>query len=250
VSSITTSPLTANPPKRGTGLAWAILIAPPILFFMLIIAASVWVGVQGTAPDLIAARVQAATPLLLLAAQVVMLGLLLLTMRLRGLSFQDLGWKPSENRSWWVDAALGGGIGAALGVLYIFVLAPLLTVIQQTLGDYVPAGETLTSLGSSVLPFFVANVVLAPFVEENVYRGFAFQQFSQRYSRGAVIVIVTLFFGLLHWAGGFWYILLTGLVAGGTFIALRIWRGNLIAPFAAHLALNLVEFILIALLYS
>jgi uncharacterized protein len=250
VSYITTSPLTANPPKRGTGLAWAILITPPIVFIMLIVLASVWVGVQGTAPDLIAARVQAATPMLLLAAQVVMLGLLLLAMRLRGLSFEDLGWRPSENQPWWQDAALGGGIGAALGVLYIFVLAPLLTVIQQTLGDYVPAGETLTSLGSSMLPFFIANVVLAPFVEENVYRGFAYEQFSQRYSRGAVIVIVTLFFGLLHWAGGFWYILLTGLVAGGAFIGLRIWRGNMIAPFAAHLALNLVEFILIALLYS
>jgi len=51
------------------------------------------------------------------------------------------------------------------------------------------------------------------------------------------------FFGLLHWAGGFWYILLTGLVAGGLFAGLYTARKNMIAPFAAHLVLNLVEFL-------
>jgi hypothetical protein len=50
-----------------------------------------------------------------------------------------------------------------------------------------------------------------------------------------------IFFGLLHWAGGFWYMVLTGFVAGGLFAGLRVWRGSLIAPFAAHLALNLLE---------
>ena len=35
---------------------------------------------------------------------------------------------------------------------------------------------------------------------------------------------------------------LTGLVAGGTFAALALWRGGLVAPFAAHLTLNGIEF--------
>ena len=54
-----------------------------------------------------------------------------------------------------------------------------------------------------------------------------------------------LFFGLLHWTGGFWYILLTGFVAGGIFAALFLWRRNIVATYAAHLALNLVEFLFV-----
>ena len=53
-------------------------------------------------------------------------------------------------------------------------------------------------------------------------------------------------FGALHWTGGFWYMLLTGTVAGGSFAALALRRGGLIAPFAAHLTLNLIEFVYVA----
>jgi membrane protease YdiL (CAAX protease family) len=34
-------------------------------------------------------------------------------------------------------------------------------------------------------------------------------------------------------------------VAGGLFAGLYTWRKNLIAPYAAHMALNVVEFIFI-----
>lgn len=49
-------------------------------------------------------------------------------------------------------------------------------------------------------------------------------------------------FGLLHGAGGLWYLLLTGAVAGGCFTALCPWRRGLVAPVSAHPALNLIEF--------
>lgn len=63
-----------------------------------------------------------------------------------------------------------------------------------------------------------------------------------------LVVIATLgIFQLLHWTGGFWYILLTGIVAGGLFAWLRVSRKNIIAPFSAHLALNIVETIFIVL---
>ncbi len=82
-----------------------------------------------------------------------------------------------------------------------------------------------------------------PFVEESLYRGYAFGRLQERYGVPLAVIISCTFFGLLHWAGGFWYILLTGVVAGGLFAALRLWRGTLIAPFAAHLALNILEFL-------
>jgi len=39
------------------------------------------------------------------------------------------------------------------------------------------------------------------------------------------------------------YLLLAGMVGGGFFAGLYHWRGGIVAPFAAHLVLNLVEFI-------
>ena len=49
---------------------------------------------------------------------------------------------------------------------------------------------------------------------------------------------------------GFWYIVLTALVAGGMFAALVLWRRSIVAAFAAHLALNLVEFVFVWLSVS
>jgi membrane protease YdiL (CAAX protease family) len=55
-------------------------------------------------------------------------------------------------------------------------------------------------------------------------------------------VVSCIVFGLLHWTGGVWYMALTGVVAGGAFAALALWRGGLAAPFGAHLTLNVIEF--------
>ena len=118
-----------------------------------------------------------------------------------------------------------------------------MTWLQRNVGDYVPPGELTGALGAALVPFFLANVLLAPFVEESLYRGYALDRLQQRYGLALAIVITCAFFGLLHWAGGFWYILLTGFVAGGLFAGLRVWRRTLIAPFAAHLVLNILEFV-------
>jgi hypothetical protein len=89
----------------------------------------------------------------------------------------------------------------------------------------------------------VANVLLAPFFEESLYRGYAQDRLQRRYGLPIAIVISCTLFGLLQWAGGLWYIVLTGIVAGGLFVGLRVWRRTLVAPFAAHLVLNILEFI-------
>jgi membrane protease YdiL (CAAX protease family) len=213
---------------------------------MLIVVASVVVGASGvTDPEVIAAQVQAATPWLLLIAQVVMLAGLFLAQRADGIDWAEAGWRVAPGQAVWREVALGGLTGAGLGLLYVFVLSPLQTWLQVTFGDYVPAGETLSTVGALLVPFFTANVLLAPFVEEGLYRGYAFAQLRRRYGLTVTFVILTIAFGLLHWAGGFWYILLTGLVAGGLFTGLRAWRGNLLAAFVAHLALNTLEFLFV-----
>lgn len=141
-------------------------------------------------------------------------------------------------------------VGVVTAVIYFTTLSPLMQMFQRTLGDYVPAGELFPALSASIMPFFLANVLLAPFVEENLYRGYALTRLNGRFQSWAAIFISCLFFGLLHWTGGFWYILLTGFVAGGIFAGLFVWRGNIVAAYAAHLALNLVEFLYIWLWLS
>ena len=65
---------------------------------------------------------------------------------------------------------------------------------------------------------------------------------SSAIGRIAAVVLSCAAFGLLHWTGGLWYMVLTGVVAGGAFAALALWRGGLLAPFGAHFTLNAIEF--------
>ena len=66
-----------------------------------------------------------------------------------------------------------------------------------------------------------------------------------RFGHLPTVLIICGSFGLLHWAGGLWYVLLVGFVAGGLFISLRLLRNNLVAPFAAHFGLNVVEYLFV-----
>jgi membrane protease YdiL (CAAX protease family) len=225
------------------------LIIPPLLFLLVITAFSIYYGIQaGGDAAVIAARTAAATPWMLVTLQVLMLGTQLAVLRQQGLTLRQIGWQAGAGQAAWKEILLGAGFGAPLGALYIYFLSPLMTAAQTTIGDYVPAGELLPSLSASLLPFFIANVLLAPFVEENIYRGVALTGLTPRFGTARAVTISCLFFGLLHWPGGLWYVALTGLVAGGLFAGLFVKRGNILAPFGAHLALNLVEFLLIRLM--
>ena len=240
----TTIQTTQSIANAKPGRVWPVLLAGPLLFLLGIILASIYFGIvtQGDVES-IPGLVAASTPYQLVVIQILLFFILRWAMKRDGLAWGDIGWKTAQGQHTGREALVGAAPGAALGLLYVFVLAPWLTRIQQSLGDYVPAGELLPVLGAVVLPFFIANVLLAPFVEENIYRGYALTRWSGRFSQPVAILFSCFFFGLLHWAGGFWYILLTGLVAGGLFAGLYTARKNMIAPFAAHLVLNLVEFL-------
>jgi membrane protease YdiL (CAAX protease family) len=237
-----------SPHRPLTARFWLFLAAPAAVFLLVIIAASVIAtGAAGPGPAdsaAIAAQVQAWLPQQLIAVQVIVLALLVLAMRRMNWSARDLGWRGTPGRPRWHDVVLGAAVGAALAVAYLWVLSPLLIQAQLRWGDYVPAGELLPTLSAKPVPFFVANVLLAPAIEESFYRGFALTRLRGRFSQSVAVVLSCIFFGLLHWAGGAWYMLLTGVVAGGVLAGLAVWRGSLVAPFAAHLALNFLEFAL------
>jgi membrane protease YdiL (CAAX protease family) len=223
---------------------WALLIAGPLLFLAAIVVASVYFGIvtRGDA-QAIAEQTPKAMPAMLVAVQLLLLVFLVRTLRSERLAWSTIGWRLEPGQVLWREVLIGVVPGAVLAVLYFTVLSPAMMSLQRNVGDYVPPGELAGALGAALVPFFLANVLLAPFVEESLYRGYALDRLQQRYGMTLAIIISCAFFGLLHWAGGFWYILLTGVVAGGLFAGLRVWRGTLVAPFAAHLALNVLEFV-------
>jgi membrane protease YdiL (CAAX protease family) len=225
---------------------WIALGLPPISFLLAIIVASIYFGAQGqTDPAQISQSVANSMSVILVAIQICLLGIFLWAKHADELNWSDLGWQAAAGQKNWREFLVGALPGGLLGLLYVFALSPSLTALQRSVGDYVPAGEVLPSVGSGLIAFFIADVLLAPWVEESLYRGYALTRLLGRFSQPVAIAISCVFFGLLHWAGGFWYILLTGAVAGGLFAALFVQRNNLIAPFAAHLALNLVEFLFV-----
>lgn len=231
----------SQPPIRRT---WALLIGAPLLFLPAIIVVSIYYGIvtRGDARA-IAELTPKAVPVMLVVVQLLLLLFLARTLRSERLAWSNIGWRLGQDQSLWREALIGIGPGAALAVLYFTALSPSMTWLQSHAGDYVPAGELTGALGSALVPFFLANVLLAPFVEESLYRGYALQRLQNRYGVVLAVIIACVFFGLLHWAGGFWYTLLTGFVAGGLFAGLCAWRRTLVAPFAAHLVLNILEFV-------
>ncbi len=229
---------------RVTVAAWraiGALAVPPLVFFLVTVGFAIYYGSHGASPQQIAQQTQGAASWILLTVQIVLLAFVAMLSSSAG----GIDWTLPDPRRLIVELALGGACGIGLGVLYVFGLTPALIWIQSTVGDYVPAGSVLPTVGRSIWPFLVADVLLAPFVEESIYRGWALPRLLPRFGVAPTIVILCGAFGALHWAGGFWYMVLVGFVAGGLFIALRLARRNLAAPFAAHLGLNVVEYLFV-----
>jgi len=143
------------------------------------------------------------------------------------------------------EIVLGIILGTVIAISYFKLgLQEWIVHLQNTFGDYVPVGETSTIVSGHIFLFFIANVLLAPFVEEVLYRNLAFQALREQYSETTTVVITSFFFGILHWLGGFWYILTTAILIGIPFGILQLKRKNILLVFSAHLSLNFIEFIL------
>lgn len=227
---------------------WFLLWFPPVLFLLVIVVFSIYFGTQAQGDaTVIAEKTAEATPYVLLTVQLLLLVIQFVVFRRQGLTLSDLGWQAGVGREAWKELAIGAVIGAPLGVLWIYVIEPILATIQSTVGDYVPAGSLFPALSAAIIPFAITNIVLAPFVEENIYRGYGMTKLLPRFGARGAILLSSLFFGLLHWSGGFWYILTTSVIVGIPFAILRQRRGNILVPFSAHLALNLVETLLLGL---
>lgn len=229
---------------NGLKRAWTNLILAPLWFLIIIVALSIYLGGKGLSETDIPIKIAENTPTIILVVQVFLLATLLITTQKDSYTIFKTGWTTDRTKLP-IDVFGGISTGAILAALYIYLLSPLQVYLQLNIGDYVPAGETMTLLGKQVVPFFIANVIFAPFVEESVYRNYSLTRFLEKYSQVHSIILTSAMFGLLHWVGRLWYILLTGIFVGLPFALIAAKRKNIIWVFVAHLTLNLIEFIYI-----
>ena len=221
-----------------------ILLVPGILSILIFAGAGfVVVAANGGDVGLLEAKLPDAIPYALLVLQVTLIGLVAWLMRRRKLGFRDLGWRMPANSG---QILLGVVLGATTALAYKFGLSEVLQWLQRHAGDIVPPGAIVPSLGTQMTDFAFVNVVLAPAVEESFYRGLGVLPLLSRRSPFQVVAWTSFCFGFLHIGGGFWYVLLVGLVVGVPTAMLTAQSRSLFPALALHLTLNVLEVLFMA----
>jgi membrane protease YdiL (CAAX protease family) len=154
---------------------------------------------------------------------------------LRGIPFwRTLGWRKltrpnGRPRSPWLFF-FGGCI---LSILVFFVTAKM-----QPPED-VPIEELFRYKNTAML-FMAMAVLVAPLVEETVFRGYLYPLFAKYFGVGTSILVTGILFGLMHGAqlGWTWGLVLTLIVVGVIFTFVRARTGSVFASFLLHLGYN------------
>jgi len=181
-----------------------------------------------------------------IAAQIVLdlglLGYLAAQMRLRFHSpfWRTIGWRPLETATSpralaYLKLVLGG-----------FLLA-VVTVIAETAfpPKHALPIETVLQDPRAALLFMLTAVLVAPVVEETLFRGYLYPVVARSFGVGAGVFITGTLFGLLHsvqlW-GGWWQIALL-IVVGIVFTLVRARTGTVLASFIVHISYNALQVI-------
>lgn len=220
---------------------WILLILPPLFFLVSIIICLIYFRANILSETQISLRITESIPLILFASQIGMLILLLSYSKKYQENIFDQTFRSAQMSK---DIVWGILLGSAIAISYFQLgIIELITYLQNSFGDYVPVGETSNNVSNLSLLFFVSNVILAPFVEENIYRNVAFKRLRKQNNSIVTVIISALFFGLLHWLGGFWYIVTTTVLIGIPFGIIQLKRKSILLVFIAHLTLNSLEFV-------
>lgn len=139
-----------------------------------------------------------------------------------------------------LPALVGVAIGAALALLYLaaaLAFAPSAGSLKPG-----PLARLATMEGAPRAIWLIALLVLAPPVEEVLFRGVLLGGLRSRLSDVKAVGITTFIFAGLHVteAGGFWPAMTSVVVLGVVLCWLRIRTGSLLPGLFAHTSYNLV----------
>jgi hypothetical protein len=171
------------------------------------------------------------------------------SMGMRGITWRAAGLTLSPQWRRW--ALIGFGVGAALWAFEFFVSTPVLFQLTGKLPDL----STFNGLVGNIqflLILLAANIVLAVFGEEMIWRGYSLPRVAGLLGGltrhwVATIIIVNVIFGVAHDYQG-----ISGVVQNvfdGTVLGVLYFATgrNLVAPMCAHFVTNTIVFIVIYL---
>ena len=155
---------------------------------------------------------------------------------LRGLPFwSSLGWKKlrsnlsADKANPWAYFFTGCGLA-----IFVFIASS-----QVHTNDKMPIEEVLKNRSSAILLMAMA-VLVAPLVEETVFRGYLYPLFAKSFGILPGILLTGVLFGLMHGAQLAWTWGIVGLliVVGIIFTFARAQTGTVLASFLLHLGYN------------
>lgn len=188
-------------------------------------------------------------PAFAIGSMILWYGLLLLFLYvtlsvLRGFPFwRTLGWRrivrqsDGRPRSPWIFFIAGCALSLAVSVVTVKMQPP----------DNVPI-EELFHYKNTALLFMAMAVLVAPLVEETVFRGYLYPLFAKSFGVATGVIITGVLFGLMHgaqlgWTWGLVFVLIT---VGVIFTFVRARTGSVFASFLLHLGYNsMIAFITI-----
>lgn len=212
------------------------LLLPPVTLGVFLFAYAALAGVSPADPGA-EATIRSALGPILIVNHLTLFALLSILLRRDGETLADIGWSVKA-----VDSTLlrEVAIGLSCGVgLYLFKEFAVDSVRALAAGN-APTFHSLFRFSVDSLEFgltLAATTVV--FVEESIYRGYAFPFFERRWGALAAVVVTALAFGPLHWGNGVGAVL-NATVFGVLFAGVFIWRRNLVAGTAAHGLYNLM----------
>ena len=147
---------------------------------------------------------------------------------------QVIAWRPIVYRPFFHATAYG-----AAGVLLAVTVALASNVMSMP--DQPTPFEDLLRDPSALLLVAGFGVVIAPLVEELIFRGFVFSIFERTHGRLAAVLITAGFFSLIHgpqydWH---WQILLLLMYVGIVFGAVRAVTKSIVPPTIIHASYNM-----------
>jgi len=155
---------------------------------------------------------------------------------LRGFPFwRTLGWRRitrpngGRPRSPWLFFFAGCGLS---------VVVFMVTAKMQPRED-VPIEELFRYKNTAML-FMAMAVLVAPLVEETVFRGYLYPLFAKYFGVAASVIVTGVLFGLMHGAqlGWTWGLVLVLIAVGVIFTFVRARTGSVFASFLLHLGYN------------
>jgi membrane protease YdiL (CAAX protease family) len=160
-----------------------------------------------------------------------------------------VGWAPRGSRA--RAAVVGAGLGFAV-VEGSFVAGGIVSSVLHALtGEEITAVEQVSSsiAGWGVVVLLLLSIVVAPVVEEFVFRGLLFRSIADRRGFWLGAIVSAVLFGLTHWVPGraldVLALMITLMFVGVGFAWIHWRRRNLLANIAGHAAFNVIGVVLI-----